>query len=365
MIDSFFVPSFGNRPGFLVGRDDIRKFFAESLKAPIGSRERSLLLLGQRGLGKTVLLLEYADIARELGYIVASPTVVKRGMNERILEKIESESENIIKVERKKVSGGSVSALGFAVGIQMQEPKIREKSFAFRLSKICGELNKNGKGLLILVDEVQANNEDLKELVIAYQEIVGEGRDIAIAFAGIPMAISALLNEHVLTFLNRAKKIELSPLNTNEIVAYYGKAFARTGVHISDNLIQKAAKETSGSPYLMQLIGHYIVVFSEGAMTEREFSKAVDAAKADFKEDICQTTLASLSSKDIEFLHAIAKQGQEARISDIASSLKKDDAYTQTYKRRLIQTGVISQPKRGIVKIEIPYLCDYLRETLD
>ena len=51
---------------------------------------------------------------------------------------------------------------------------------------------------------MQAANENLRQLVVAYQEMIGEGLDVSIVFAGLPAAISSMLNDHVLTFLNRA-----------------------------------------------------------------------------------------------------------------------------------------------------------------
>ena len=65
MIDSIFAPSFGNRPKYMVGRDTIQKQLQDSYTSSPGSKERATLILGQRGTGKTVLLLEAADIARQ------------------------------------------------------------------------------------------------------------------------------------------------------------------------------------------------------------------------------------------------------------------------------------------------------------
>ena len=80
MRDTIFRPSFGNKPSVLVGRDDVISTFRESLDSPAGSRERSILLLGQRGTGKTVLLLEFAEIASQNGFIVTRPIVAAKGM---------------------------------------------------------------------------------------------------------------------------------------------------------------------------------------------------------------------------------------------------------------------------------------------
>ena len=92
MIDTIFSPAFGNKPGTLVGRDTVMKCLTEGLSVQPGNKERARLIIGQRGLGKTVLLLELADYAKKHNYIVASPTVVSNDMLERIIEKVDTKN---------------------------------------------------------------------------------------------------------------------------------------------------------------------------------------------------------------------------------------------------------------------------------
>ena len=89
MTDTIFVPSFGNRPRILVGREDILRQFELCLDSIPGSRERAVLLLGQRGYGKTVLLLELAERGKKHDCVVASPTITASGMLSRIFRKTE------------------------------------------------------------------------------------------------------------------------------------------------------------------------------------------------------------------------------------------------------------------------------------
>lgn len=357
-----FVPSFGNRPRSLVGREEIQSGFEAALQSVPGSRERAMLLLGQRGSGKTVLLLEFADIARNKGCIVASPTVVSREMTTRILEKLQSEGEKYLPGTRVQFAGGSVSAFGFGGGIDLQLDEQEPRSFAWKLSRICADLNKNGKPVVILIDEVQADQEELRQMIVAYQEMVGAGMDVSIVLAGLPTAISSVLNDHVLTFLNRAEKINLPPLRIGDVAFYYRKAFSDLNISLTDKQITDAAQETEGSPYLMQLIGHYLVIGAEegDTITESQLSQAIQRAKEDFMNDICETALAPLSEKDIAFLAAMAIEGDAAAIAAVIAHLHCTNSLAQTYKRRLIQAGIIHQPRRGVVQFAVPYLREYL-----
>ena len=74
MTETIFSPSFGNRPSYLVGRGSVTSTFISGLEQEPGNRDRAMLMLGQRGSGKTVLLWELADRARKLGFVVATPT---------------------------------------------------------------------------------------------------------------------------------------------------------------------------------------------------------------------------------------------------------------------------------------------------
>jgi ATP-dependent Clp protease ATP-binding subunit ClpA len=56
-----FLPAFGNRPAHIVGRDEVIADFLDGLGQSVGHRKRASILIGQRGTGKTALLLEFAD----------------------------------------------------------------------------------------------------------------------------------------------------------------------------------------------------------------------------------------------------------------------------------------------------------------
>ena len=364
MTDSVFSPSFGNKPRVLIGRDQEIKTMLEGFNSFPGSKERARLLIGQRGLGKTVLLLELYELAKNLDFIVASPTVVSSGMLDRILEKLCRAGENVLSREKARITGGSLGILGFSAGIQMESSEHPKKSFAYQLQILCERAKEAGKGILILVDEVQSGSEELKQLIIAYQEMVGEGHNIAMVLAGLPVAISQTLNNHVLTFLNRASKLYLDPISVNEIDIFFSKCFMNLGILLTKEQIKLAAKQTEGSPYMMQLIGHYITISASesGLIKEKEFNHALSLARNEFIEDICETTISQLSGKDIAFLNAMTLDEKESSMQDIYQRLKVDSSYANVYRTRLIQSGIIQQRRRGFVEFAVPYLKDYLKE---
>ncbi len=256
MTETIFSPSFGNRPSYLVGRGSVISTFISGLEQEPGNRDRAMLMLGQRGSGKTVLLWELADRARKLGFVVATPTVASEDMLERIVEKIQEAGGPYANKHRlSKLAGGSLSVFGFSAGLEFTRDVQETKSFQFKLTQLARKLTEQGHGILILIDELQANSPEIRQLVTAYQELVGEGLNVALVMAGLPGAVSATLNDRVLTFLNRARKVTLEPLSVGDVDAYYQRAFEELDLDIPGNLRLDAARATQGSPYMLQLIG--------------------------------------------------------------------------------------------------------------
>ena len=364
MTETIFSPSFGNRPSYLVGRGQVISTFLSGLEQEPGNRDRAMLMLGQRGSGKTVLLWELADRARDLGFVVATPTVASEDMLERIVEKIQEAGEQYVSKRRlPKLAGGSLSAFGFSAGLEFTRDVQETKSFRFKLTQLTRALTEQGHGILILVDELQANSPEIRQLVTAYQELVGERLNVALVMAGLPGAVSATLNDRVLTFLNRARKVTLGPLALGDIDSYYQRAFDELGLNIPGDLRLSAARATEGSPYMMQLVGYNIAnrCSVSSTATQDQVGGAIEASKLDFENDVCETTLAALSDQDIAFLAAMTEDEEGAsRISDIAERMSVTPDYAQKYRRRLIDAGVIEVARRGYVKFAVPYMADYL-----
>ena len=110
--DTMFAPSFDNRPAYLVGRDALVERFVEGLSAEPGSRDRAVVMLGQRGYGKTVLLWELADRAAAMGYVVAHPTIVSSGMLDRIVEKVQQDGRRHLGSKSVRLANASIGAYG-------------------------------------------------------------------------------------------------------------------------------------------------------------------------------------------------------------------------------------------------------------
>ena len=157
------------------------------------------------------------------------------------------------------------------------------------------------------------------------------GLDVAVAFAGLPSAVSSTLKNKVLTFLNRSMKINLQPLRKSEIFSFYRTAFQENGIQITDELCKEASEATDGSPYMMQLIGHHIIknITKDDEVTKEIIDTAIALSIEDYYNDICETVLKDLSGRDIEFLLAMSKDDKASKASDMIDRLNMSNANYQ------------------------------------
>ena len=359
-IQSLFQPTFGNRPVQYIGRDGVIEQFVAGLKEPMGSRNRCTLFLGQRGMGKTALLLELSDRAQKEGYVVARVTA-HEGMPKAIIEQFQLNGSKYFDDEKRKLTGVTAGVLGFSFGLTFSEVAERQFGFRSKMSLLCDKLAEKGMGALILIDEVRTS-EAMREVASAYQELVGDRKNVAMAMAGLPYAVSNLLNDSVLTFLNRATKVELRLISTNLIRAYYEKAFKSVGIEISDEILDRAAQAARGFPYLMQLIGYYVIQYTSehGFVTDAMMDKVEKAAMGDMEDNVFKPILNPLSDNDRIFLKALARCGGTVTTANLQSMLGKNGPAIQPYRKRLIEAGVIEAPRRGELVFAVPYLSEYL-----
>ena len=87
-------------------------------------------------------------------------------------------------------------------------------------------------------------------------------------------------------------------------------------------------------------------------------------ARRDLKERVLDVTYYDLSRGDIRFLEAMLEDGGEGRLADIASRLGEGSNYASTYKRRLVEQGIIGDRGRGIAGFDLPWFEGYLRDRL-
>ena len=105
----------------------------------------------------------------------------------------------------------SPSILGVSLG------SVEISKSATQLGEAMYEASRNG-GLLITLDEIQdAPLDEMRELGNEIQLLVRQGANVAFAFAGLPASVDGVVVDETLTFLQRAKHVELKRLMDFEV----------------------------------------------------------------------------------------------------------------------------------------------------
>jgi hypothetical protein len=115
----------------------------------------------------------------------------------------------------------------------------------------------------------------------------------------------------------------------------------------------------------MQLVGYYLIRYTpeNGEIGESIMDKAEKAAMNDLEDNVFKPILVPLSDNDRFFLEAMAKCGETITTAKLQSKLGKKSQALQTYRKRLLDVGVIAAPRRGELVFTVPYFDEYLRKS--
>lgn len=359
-----FRPTAGATPPELIGRQGTLDEFEYGLQIGAGAPGLLTIITGARGIGKTALLSAAQDKATEQGWVVI-PETATSGFVGRIGETMRLHLEELGSCPTgRRITGLVIACFTFST----QLPPERQVDWRRLGGQLLNVLSEKKTGLLFTVDEIHATDRaELSQLAADVQHFIREGLPIGLIFAGLPAAVSVLLNEGVATFLRRADRIDLHAAAINEVARSYTDTFCGAGISISNELIQQAAKATDGYPFLIQLIGYQLwrqAEINNMDINQENAAQAIDAAIRRHEATVIEAALSTASDKDKDFLHAMAEDDGPVAAGDIGKRLNAKSNVVANYRARLIAAGLIEAPAYGKVDFTIPGLRNYLRKTI-
>jgi hypothetical protein len=371
-----FKPTAGKMPPILIGREDVIADFSEGLANGAGAPGRLMLISGQRGFGKTVLLTELARIAEANGWLTIRETAAK-GMCDRIVRALSGSGPHVSGIDVSpsvEIAGVAGASLGHISVSAPSSLDIRE-AVSKRFSRI-----KPGKGILFTVDETQAAcRDELVAISTAVQQIIvdqdmtsatdAEKHGIAFVFAGLPSLVDDLVNDDVLTFLRRAMRHDLGPIMVPDVRNAYQRSVQESGLSIGDEEALAAAQASRGYPYLVQLVGYYMWQSAQRRKSARiegaDVARATEDAGIAFQDAVCAPAYKGLTAAQRSFLDMMAQDWPEpSSVAEVARRAGKSRSWASKYRESLIGSHVIEGMGGGQVAFAIPYLGDYLQQQL-
>lgn len=361
-----FRPTFGVSPPLLVGREDVLQDFGDSLDDGPGAPGRATIYTGARGTGKTVMLNAAQDEASSRGWLViaetATPGLVRRLVEEHLPALLAAHDPD---ATRSRLSAVTMPAALGGIGWDTRDLHRVTAGLRSQVTRLCEALAPNETGLLITVDELHRKPlDELVQLCVVVQHAFREELELAFAGAGLPSAVSELLEADVLTFLRRAEPHYLGKVDAADVARALREPIDVAGRSIDPEALEVAVAATAGYPFLIQLVGHRTwrqhpavreVTVEDAVVGAKEARRRLGSLLHGISFDAC-------SDIDKTFLLAMARDDGPSRMSEIAKRMNTRAGYANVYRTRLIDAQLIEPAGWGKVDFALPYLREYLRE---
>ena len=358
-----FTPGFGAPPVVLAGRDETKDLFAEALATTGPHPSNAILLSGQRGVGKTVMLDELGNLARGAGWHVLDITADD---GSEWLDEIAAAVAAELRErdpEGRTISGMSVLRGLFSVDFADKPknewtPKLRELLTALTATCADPASPHHLTGVMITLDEVQTVNlEALRKFGKIFQHLANrEGQPLKFACAGLPSIDRALLQDtNKTTFLSRLDRNNLGRLSDEESWYVLEESVRTAEGAITHAGLDMAVSAAKGSPYLLQLIGFHSWRAAmkrdepELEIQVNDVTQGLDVSRRKFASEVTSLAWKDLTTVQRTFVLAMALDDGPTKTSEIARRLGKEQNYVSPYRSDLIQSDVIYAPETGYV----------------
>ncbi len=340
-----FELTFGLKPSNYISRLKQSEVIISNLKSPTGNK--LLFITGVRGTGKTVMLSHISkQFENEKNRIV-----IELIPNYDMLEQFASalyDTSIMNKIFNNKNFGFSFNGISFS--ISGEKPV---KNVISLIEVLLEKIKKSGKDVLIAVDEV-SNNDYVKTFTQVFQLLIRKEYPIHLLMTGLYQNIYELQNDKDLTFLYRAPKISLEPLNLAAITNSYQEL-----LNITKEEALTLAKETKGYAYAYQVLGYLVFERQNPKIDDNLFSKYDQY----LEEYVYEKMYSELSTNDKKILKSFASDSINSVEDLLAKSKMKKNVFS-VYRDRLIKRGIIESVEYGKLSLKLPRFYEFLERQI-
>jgi len=383
-----FAPGAGSPPPELVGRDDLLESFrVAGARLQIGRSVKSTLMVGLRGVGKTVLL----DRMRELGeeerlHCVRIEAPEGRSLPAILAPQLRVALLRLSLHERARQSATrALSALsGFVRGLKFRYADIEvavdheptpgvadsgdlESDLQDLLDAVGQAASDAQSGVVLFVDELQyvAENE-LAALIVALHRASQRRLPVMLVGAGLPQ-----LRGHMGRAKSYAERLfEFPAIGPLEPVDARRALVAPTdeeGVRWSEAALDVVLATTHGYPYFLQEWGKHAwdVATGPDEIVKRDVVAASALALAALDASFFRVRFDRLAPSEKTYLRAMASLGPGPhRSGDIAEGLARDVRSLAPTRAKLIDKGMIYSPSHGDTDFTVPLFDGFMRRIM-
>jgi hypothetical protein len=385
-----FAPGAGQRPPELAGRNkEVDAFEVVLERVARGRPERSLVLTGLRGVGKTVLLGELRSMAVRAGWgagkIEARPDADLRrplsaalhrairdlAVQHRAPERVENVLGVLKAFALRATPDGARLRDRWQPGIDVPATQGRADSgdIEIDLVELLGEVAELaqdvGTGVAVLIDEMQdVAPDDISALCAACHELSQSGAPLVVVGAGLPH-LPAVLSASKSYSERLFRYVRIDRLDRADADQAVLAPCSREHAGITPEALDALFDASSGYPYFIQAYGKAAWdAAAADPITAEDVLVAAPEAEAELAVGFFGSRYERATPAEREYLRAMAEmtEGKDegAGTSDIAVYLGRKPSSLSPARDNLIKKGLIYSAERGRIAFTVPHFGRFL-----
>jgi hypothetical protein len=382
-----YSPGAGSPPPELAGRDDLRERVRIALqRIRAGRPSKSVLMVGLRGVGKTVLLEQLARDAEAAGlHTMRVEAPEERSLPALLAPELRKALIRLSRVERARdlASRGLRGLAGFVgalkvhyddiqVGLDFEpEPGLADAGdLEHDLQALLGAAGSAaaaaGTALILLVDELQYVPEvELAALVTALHRVNQSQLPVVLVGAGLPQLRGR--TGRAKSYAERMFDFpEVGSLPVEDARRALANPARAEGVVFEPEALDRIVEETRGYPYFLQEWGkHAWDAAQRSPITEADVESASASAVASLDESFFRVRFDRLTPSEKRYLRAMAGLGPGPhRSGDIAEALDRKVTSLGFVRAKLIEKGMVWSPSHGDTAFTVPLFDEFMRRIM-
>jgi AAA ATPase domain len=382
-----YSPGAGTSPPELAGRDEIIEKAAIALdRFREGRSARSLLLVGLRGVGKTVLLNRIAQQSEERGFVVLSfeapeksslPASLIPPLRTALLKLDRILATGDLAKKALRALGGFVNAMklkyqDIEFGVELgSEPGIADSGdLEHDLIDLFTEIGRAAKekktAIVLFIDELQYIEEgQFASLITALHKCAQYQLPVALIGAGLPQLVGRA--GRAKSYAERLFEYpEIGPLPESEAKKALVAPAKKENVKFEDRALVEILAQTKGYPYFLQEWGKHSWACADASPITREDAiAATTLAISELDDSFFRVRFDRLTPAEKRYLRAMAQLGPGPHKSgDIAQLLSKKVQTVAPTRATLISKGMIYSPAHGDNRFTVPLFDGYMKRVM-
>lgn len=389
-IQNPFAPGAGTQPPELAGREAILNDAITALeRLKIGRPTRSQILVGLRGVGKTVLLNRIREIAEERAVEAilveaheekSLPALLIPPLRKILLrldarENLSEKTKRGLRVLRSfigkfktRVKVGDLAEIELGVEPEhgTADSGDLENDLADLFLAVAEAAQERKVQLCLLIDELQYLNEvELSGLIMALHQISQRNLPLILVAAGLPLVLG--LTGRSKSYAERLFSFPaVGALSEDAAVLAIQAPAQAHGVQFTEEALRAIIRKTERYPYFLQQWAYESWnIAPSSPITVEDVAHATDKAIAQLDDSFFRVRFDRLTKREKDYLFAmVAVGGNQQRSGDIADKLNVKVSSIGPLRSSLIGKGMIYSPSHGDNAFTVPLFDGFLKRQL-